>query len=248
VRRFAIDSTMRRTAFWLSVNACGALFALFACGPTPPPDDGNAAPIDAPTRPILPQDGDIDAAASASVLISEVRSRGVGGAADEFIELYNPSDTDVTLDASWTVDGRSDTSKAYSARWVGTGLPIPAHGHFLLTGTAYVQQPDGDAPLMNGITDASALRLSHAGMVVDTLCYAADADTLMVFMNDASYGCEGTPVMNVHDNSTATDSDQSLERKPGGGAGNGQDTNDNATDFAALMPSDPQSSVSDITR
>jgi hypothetical protein len=67
---------------------------------------------------------------------------------------------------------------------------------------------------------------------------------LMVFVNDPTYGCEGMPAMNVHDNTAGTNVDESIERKPGGTAGNGQDINDNATDFAALTPSNPQSSAS----
>jgi hypothetical protein len=38
--------------------------------------------------------------------------------------------------------------------------------------------------------------------------------------------------------------DASLERKPGGSAGNCTDTGDNAADFAAVMPANPQSSAS----
>lgn len=179
-----------------------------------------------------------------NLLISEVRSRGVGGATDEFVELYNPSTDPVTLDSSWTLDGRSDASKSYTARWVGTGKIIPAHGHFLLTGTGYTQQPAADEALSIGITDATALRLSRTGVVIDVLCYGFDATTRMVFVNDPTYACEGMPAMNVHDGTTSTDADGSIERKPGGTAGNGLDTNDNATDFAALTPSNPQSSAS----
>jgi len=186
----------------------------------------------------------VDAGPPPNLLISEVRSRGVGGATDEFVEMYNPSTDPVTLDASWTLDGRSDASKSYSARWVGTGKIIPAHGHFLLTGSGYAQQPAADESLSTGITDATALRLSRTGVVMDVLCYGSDATTLMVFVNDPTYACEGTPTMNVHDNTTGTNTDKSIERKPGSRAGNGQDTNDNATDFAALTPSNPQSSAS----
>src|SRR5262249_1377230 len=151
----------------------------------------------------------------------------------------------VTLDASWTLDARSDASAAYSARWAGTGKIIPAHGHFLIAGSAYTQQPAADEALLNGITDATALRLSRAGSVVDVLAYGFDATSLRVFSDDATYACEGMPAMNAHDNDkTNTNVDTSLERKPGGAAGNGQDTNDNATDFATLMPSNPQSSAS----
>ena len=236
---------MLRTGLWLGVTACGVLFA---CGPTIAVDDASAAAPDATGRPPPPpvDAGRPDAGAGSplNLLISEVRSRGVGGGSDEFVELYNPSTDPVTLDASWTLDARSDTATSYSARWTGTGKIIPAHGHFLLTGSAYTQQPAADESLLTGITDATALRLSRAGVVVDALCYGFDAATLMVFVNDPTYVCEGRPAMNVHDNTPVTNVDESIERKPGGRAGNGMDTNDNATDFAALTPSNPQNSAS----
>lgn len=235
---------MRRTGLWLGVNACSVLFA---CGPTLAVDDARPAVPDAPGRPPPGIDAgrpDVDAGPPPSLVISEVRSRGVGGGSDEFIELYNPSTDPVTLDSSWTLDGRSDTATSYSVRWMGSGKVIPAHGHFLLTGSAYIQQPVADDSLLTGITDATALRLSRGGVVMDALCYGFDATTLMVFGNDTTYVCEGRPAMNLHDNTAATNVDGSIERKPGGTAGNGQDTNDNATDFAALTPSNPQNSAS----
>jgi hypothetical protein len=236
---------MRRTRLWTGVGAC---IALSACGPTFAAEDAGAESSDAPAgRPPPPADAarpGVDAGASPGLVISEVRSRGLGGGSDEFVELYNPSTDPVTLDAGWTLDARSDTVAAYSARWAGTGKSIPAHGHFLIAGTLYAQQPAADETLLNGITDATALRLSRAGSVVDALCYGFDATTLMVFRGDATYACEGMPAMNGHDNTTGTNVDQSIERKPGGTAGNRQDTNDNASDFAALTPSNPQSSAS----
>jgi len=236
---------MRRTRLWLGVSAC---IVLSACGPTfPAADASTEAPDATEGRPPPPADAARpaeDAGSPQNLLISEVRSRGVGGGADEFVELYNPSTDPVTLDASWTLDARSDTATAYSARWTGKGKIIPAHGHFLISGSAYTQQPAADESLLTGITDATALRLSRAGSMVDVLCYGFDATTLMVFSGDATYACEGMPAMNAHDNTTGTNVDESIERKPGGVAGNSQDTNDNATDFAALTPSNPQNSAS----
>jgi hypothetical protein len=238
---------MRRTRLSLGVGAC---IVLSACGPTPIAADASTeAPDAAGGRPPPPPPADAtrtggDAGSSPSLLISEVRSRGLGGGSDEFVELYNPSTDPVTLDASWTLDARSDTATAYSARWTGTGKIIPAHGHFLIAGAAYAQQPAADESLLTGITDATALRLSRAGSAVDALCYGFDATTLMVFSGTATYACERMPAMNAHDNTTGTNVDESIERKPGGTAGNGQDTNDNASDFAALTPSNPQSSAS----
>src|SRR4051812_49077275 len=100
---------MRRTGPWLCVTACSVLSA---CGPTIAADDASTATPDATGRPPPPPPvdagrPDVNAGPPPNLLISEVRSRGVGGvggvggAADEFVELYNPSTDPVTLDSSW---------------------------------------------------------------------------------------------------------------------------------------------------
>jgi hypothetical protein len=182
------------------------------------------------------------------VLISEVRSRGAAGASDEFVELYNPTSSPVILDSSWTLSGRSNAASSYSTRWTGTGKTIPAHGHFLIASSGYTQSPATDEALTSGFTDATSVRLLHSGNVVDGLCYAFDSTSAMVFSSDVSYGCEGAPVTtNPHDNGAGTNTDASLERKPGGSSGNCTDTDDNATDFATLTPANPQNTQSSPT-
>jgi len=178
------------------------------------------------------------------LLISELRSRGAAGAGDEFVELYNPTSAAVVLDSAWTLEARSHSAGSYTERWTGTGKTIPAHGHFLLTYTGYMQSPVGDELLSSGITDATSVRLVHSGAPVDALCYAFDPATAAVFTSDLSYTCEGTPVSNPHDNTTSTNTDQSIERLAGGAAGSCTDTGDNAADFATRGPADPQNTAS----
>jgi len=66
------------------------------------------------------------------VLISEFRLRGPGGANDEFIELYNNTETPIAVN---TTDGTSGWSVAASdgaIRFIiPNGTVIPAHGHYL---------------------------------------------------------------------------------------------------------------------
>lgn len=182
-----------------------------------------------------------------NLLISEIRSRGAGGASDEFLELYNPTGSPVTLDSTWMLEARSNTSTTYSPRWSGSGTTLPPHRHFLIASAGYTQQPVADDTLSTGLTDATSLRLVHAGAIVDAICYAFDDASRLAFTTDATFTCEGTPVMNSHNNATTTNTDSSIERKPGGAAGNCVDTGDNATDFAAVMPAGPQSAASPPT-
>lgn len=184
------------------------------------------------------------ACALGHLVISEIRSRGAGGASDEIVELWNATDAPVTLDNTWKLEGRSHTGAAYNARWTGSGAVIPAWGHFLLAGTAYVQLPLPDDMLSSGVTDASSLRLTQAGAVIDAVCYAFDAATLAAF--DATFTCEGTPVSNLphnNGNSVASNVDVSIERKPGAGAGHCTDSGDNSADFITQMPATPMSSA-----
>jgi hypothetical protein len=180
------------------------------------------------------------------LVLSEIRSRGPGGAGDEFVELYNPTMMPVTLDASWKVEARSATAQSYGTRWTGTGIDVPPHGHLLLGGAGYAQEPLADDVMIAfGIADAGSVRLTRDGQVIDAVCYYHDKDTLAAL--GSGYDCEGTPVSNLpHDDSSAgqSNSDVSFERKPGGAAGACQDTGDNVADFAAAKPANPQSTTS----
>jgi methionine-rich copper-binding protein CopC len=82
--------------------------------------------------------------ASGTFLISELRTSGPGGAGDDFVELYNNSDSPLTIAAS-------DASSGYGLFKMGAdcnatpiligtipnGTVIPARGHYLFVGSAY---------------------------------------------------------------------------------------------------------------
>lgn len=96
--------------------------------PDPEPSNNSATAFTAVTGPFA---GDL--------LISEFRLRGPGGANDEFIELYNNTDTPIAIN---TTDGSSGWAVAASdgvIRFViPNGTVIPARGHFLgVNTTAY---------------------------------------------------------------------------------------------------------------
>ena len=89
--------------------------------------------------------GTIKAANTAGTfLISELRTRGSAGAGDDFVEVYNNTDSPLTVAAS-------DASAGYGVYKMGAdcnatpvligtipnGTVIPARGHYLLVGSAY---------------------------------------------------------------------------------------------------------------
>jgi hypothetical protein len=176
-----------------------------------------------------------------------VRSRGAGGATDEFIELWNPTASPVTLDATWRIYGKGSAATLYITHWTGSGKVIPAYGHYLVAGTGYTEAPSADDALSISITDAASLRLQENKSDVDVACYAYSAATQTTLSDPTQYTCSGTPADNSpHNDTTAGNVDQSILRKAGPGSpGNScTDTNMNAADFAKLQPSTPRDAAS----
>ena len=171
------------------------------------------------------------------LLISEVRSRGLGGGNDDFVELYNPTGLSVMLDESWVLAAKKHSSGGFITKWAGSeGDYIPPGARYLLGGTSYVGAAE-DANLSSGITDAGSVRLQHEGQTVDAVCYAYSSYT-MGLLSDPSFECEGTPTSNgPHNNSTTGNADWSFERD--GAAAACTDAGDNATDFVERTPSTP---------
>lgn len=181
------------------------------------------------------------------LLISQIRSRGAAGGSDEFVELYNPTASAITLDAKYTLEARSTGSGSYTLRFTGSGAVLPSHGYYLLGGSSYAGSPAAD-DAETGVTDASSVRLLHSGVVVDAVCYAYSPATLSILTTVANgYTCSGTPVSNSPhtDASTAgSNVDVGFERKPGGAAGNCTSTGDDVSDFVAVAPAVPRNSAS----
>lgn len=196
------------------------------------------------------------------LLISEIQTRGdAAGAAgnDEFVEIYNPTDASVTFDNTWTISGRSAAgtlancgNNSLTVKITGGGQVIGPHKHLLFTNSqAYNGPVAGDATYASGFGDGGSMVLKHAGVVVDALCFYFNATSQTLLAScPTPYICEGAPISNAPhtDTSTAASNvDKSIERKPGGAAGNGQDTDDTASDFVNNTTSNPQNLMSPAT-
>ena len=189
----------------------------------------------------------------AVLLISQVRTNGAGGFGDDFVELYNPGNAPVTMDATWKLRHQSSQGGACQAevpRFTGSGQVVPPHGHLLIGGLDYNQSPAKDATFEGvnpgmSLADGGSLWVTHNGKTVDAFCFYYDATSLAVLVGGCNipYVCEGMPISNLpHDGSSGASSavDAALERKPGGALGNGQDTGDTAADFQLVTPSTPR--------
>jgi hypothetical protein len=178
--------------------------------------------------------GAIEEPTGGPVVISEFRVRGPNGAADEFVELYNRSVAPVDV-GGWLIRGSNSSGVVSTRATIPSGTVIPPNCYFLATnsstsGGPYSGAVPGDITFATGITDDGGIGLVQPdGTVVDA-----------VGMSTGSAFKEGTPLANLG----TANLDRGYERKPGGAAGNGQDTDDNATDFQLLAPSNPQNSLS----
>ncbi|MDT7780394.1 MAG: hypothetical protein QOC99_2906 [Acidobacteriota bacterium] len=103
---------------------------------------------------------------STPLIISEFRLRGSNGANDEFVEIYNNGDSDVTINA---FDGSAGFSLAASdgiARFtIPNGTVIPARGHYLGTnsvGYSLGTYPSGSVSSGGGATRTGSTTRSGA--------------------------------------------------------------------------------------
>lgn len=141
------------------------------------------------------------------IVLSEVAVNGPNGAADEFIELYNPTDKAVNLD-KWKIYTASSNGKTWNKRTGTYGLygVIPPGGYFLVSSKNYTlsRYPDfrhtANFELAN---EGGHVRLNDASdKQVDLFAYgsAAKPETA-AFLGDLSSGsAERHPVSGDTDN------------------------------------------------
>ena len=152
---------------------------------------------------------------STGLLVSEVVTGGAS-ASDEFVEIYNASPTGIDLGGLELVYATS-TGSTVTRKQTWTSLVVPSHRHLLIANSAGIWASGADGLYSGGMSatgGSMALRVV-GGTVVDSISWG-DASSSFVEGNAGA-----APVAS-----------SSLERKPGGAAGNATDTNNNAADTA----------------
>ncbi|HEX6189236.1 MAG TPA: choice-of-anchor Q domain-containing protein, partial [Pyrinomonadaceae bacterium] len=84
--------------------------------------------------------GTITANTAGTLLISELRTSGPGGAGDDFVEIYNNTNSPITVPAGGYGLFKMGSDCDATPVLIGTipaGRVIPARGHYLFTGLAY---------------------------------------------------------------------------------------------------------------
>lgn len=193
-----------------------------------------AAPTPTPTPAATPVPG------GTSLIISEFRLRGPNGANDEFIELYNNSNTAISVQASDGSGGYAVAASDGLVRFViPNGTIIPARGHFLgVNSLSYslANYPAGNGVTANGdatytlnIADNAGIALfrtaNPANFSLATRLDAVGANSVASALYKEGLGLPNLVAFSI---------DYSWYRNipiSGGGAGVPQDSNNNATDF-----------------
>ena len=161
---------------------------------------------------------------SGGVLVAEVVTGGAS-ASDEYIEIVNSGSTPVDLqNVELVYVSAAGTSPTRKAAWI-SARPLAPGQHLLVANAAGVFAASADATYVNGIaaTGGSVALRAIGGAVLDSVGWG-DATNAFV---------EGMPAL-------APPASSSMERRPGGGAGNRADTNDNRTDFLVQAHPEPQ--------
>lgn len=175
----------------------------------------------------------------APVLISEVQVRGSSSAADEFIELYNPSRTQPFNLNGYRIVYQANTGNTSTYYTWSEDAIIPPYRHYLLVNDRYNGSVSGDATYTQGLADNGAVAIVRSdiydlgGEVIDSVGWGNVNPAIVTFVENSPAPLPGA--------------EQSIERLPGGEAGNMQDTYNNSADFQTLDPPNPQNLISPPT-
>lgn len=178
------------------------------------------------------------------IVISELLIGKTGASTDEFIELYNPTNSDIDLQncklSKKTKNG--DESVLVSSL---SGI-IPAHGYFLITHVNSSESSSADMTYTGtGIADDNTVILYNAGGTtpLDELGIndAGESET-----SPAAYPATTTSGKSIERKAKSASTPDTM--KIGGideTEGNGEDTNNNTNDFISRAYPQPQNSNSE---
>jgi len=220
-----IDSNNNASDFFLRNPSDPQNFSspLTTCGnptQTPTPTDtatatGTATNTGTPTNTATATN--TSTASAASVVISEFRTTGPGGASDEFVELYNPTSNWVDI-SGWKINASNKDGDIQTRATIPAATILRSGQYYLVANNSYSNTTvTADLKYGTSITDDGGIGLIKSdGTTIDE-----------VGMSAGSFYQEGTPLSSLSNN-------KSYERKDGGTSDSCIDTSNNASDFSAI--------------
>lgn len=218
-------------------NTTAASRVLGGCKYTPAATDfavGPPAPRNSATQPndcnnVVPP-------ANQHVMISQIYGGGGNSNAsftNDFVELYNPTDSDVSLEG-WSIQYASSTGSSWSSNMQPLGGSIPSHGYFLIELSGGTSGDGASLPPPRIIGDINmsatngklALVTSFRGLSGN--CPIGDS-TLVDFIGYGTADCFEGGIAAL-----AMSNTQSLIRSTN------SDTDQNSVDFSRVTPSTPR--------
>jgi hypothetical protein len=150
-----------------------------------------------------------------NVVISEFRTRGPGGANDEFVEIYNPTLNAVDI-SGWVLGASNSSGTTQNRATIPAATLLRSGQYYLIAHNDYTGTVSPNLRYGTSISDDGGVALLNStGDIVDE-----------VGMDQDSFYQEGTPLPPLSGNTN-----HSYERKNGGTSDSCVDTDDNARDF-----------------
>lgn len=174
-----------------------------------------------------------------TVIISELRTSGPAGSDDEFVELQNNTDADITVSTTdssggWALvkSGSGCSTTPVVVAVIPAGTVIPARGNYLIVGSAYslAAYAAGDQTLVFGIEDDRNVALFNTADL-SNISTAARLDAVG-FGSNTGGNCDLLREGATLPDASGSTSEYSFVRKVDKGAT--QDTGDNSADFIVV--------------
>jgi uncharacterized repeat protein (TIGR01451 family) len=174
-----------------------------------------------------------------TVVISELRTSGPAGPDDDFVELYNNTDSPVTVAASdasagWAIvkSGNDCAATPVVVAVIPNGTVIPARGNYLVTGSAYSlgAYAAGDQALVFNIEDDHNVALFNTADL-SNVSTGTRLDAVG-FGSNSGGNCDLLREGSTLQPAAGSASEHSFVRAVDKGAT--KDTNDNAADFVVV--------------
>lgn len=183
------------------------------------------------------------------LVISEVQTAGVT-ADDEFIELYNPTDHEISLDG-WSIQYQSAQGSAYAKKNFESEAVVAPHGFFLIArGDGYVQNTTSPADMLHKSFSLSGDGGTVYIMATTALVPSATATQIIDRLAWGTAGSETTPAptpapkQSIERKAYATSTTEMLINGLHRAMGNAWDTDNDAQDFIVRTIPEPQNTTS----